>query len=299
MNDKIQTFAQHDFSKTVEKKFYYSEIFYSIQGEGRYMGVPSVFLRTFGCNFTCAGFGMPTGQVSKEVEDIASRVHYYDDYKKLPLVSTGCDSYASWDPRFKHLSHVNSTDDIVDNIMAMLPYNRWMDEHLVITGGEPLLGWQRAYPDLLSNEKMRSLKEITFETNGTQELSQDLTVYLQQWKINREKNALTFSVSPKLSISGEKWSEAICPSIIRQYESVGFVYLKFVIATKEDAIEADKAVAEFRAGGFRGPVYLMPVGGTNDKYQLNTKTVAKLAMERGWRYSARLQCDLFKNEWGT
>ena len=26
---------------------------------------------------------------------------------------------------------------------------------------------------------------------------------------------------------------------------------------------------------------------------------AKLAMERGWRYSARLQCDLFKNEWGT
>ena len=34
MNDKIQTLSQHDFSKTVEKKFYYSEIFYSIQGEG-------------------------------------------------------------------------------------------------------------------------------------------------------------------------------------------------------------------------------------------------------------------------
>ena len=35
-----------------------AELFYSIQGEGRYMGVPSVFLRTFGCNFKCAGFGM-------------------------------------------------------------------------------------------------------------------------------------------------------------------------------------------------------------------------------------------------
>jgi 7-carboxy-7-deazaguanine synthase len=276
-----------------------SELFYSIQGEGRYMGVPSVFLRTFGCNFKCAGFGMPKGEVSKEVEDIAARVHYYDDYKKLPLVSTGCDSYASWDPRFKHLSPVRPTDDIVDDIMAMLPHNRWMDEHLVITGGEPLLGWQRAYPELLSNEKMRSLKEITFETNGTQELSQDLSVYLQGWKINREKNALTFSVSPKLSISGEKWEEAICPSIIRQYESIGFVYLKFVIATKEDAIEADKAVQEFRNGGFRGPVYFMPCGGVESIYSMNAKNVAIEAMNRGYRYSDRLQVPLFKNEWGT
>ena len=223
----------------------------------------------------------------------------YTDYKSLPLVSTGCDSYASWDPRFKHLSPVIATDSIVDSIMDILPHKRWMDEHLVITGGEPLLGWQRAYPDLLSNEKMRSLKEITFETNGTQLLSNDFKEYLRTWKMNREKNALTFSVSPKLSISGEKWEEAICPDVIRQYESVGFVYLKFVIATSEDALEADKAVAEFRKDGFRGPVYFMPVGGTNEKYQLNTKTVAKLAMERGWRYSARLQCDLFKNEWGT
>jgi organic radical activating enzyme len=276
-----------------------SELFYSIQGEGRYMGVPSVFLRTYGCNFKCAGFGMPKGELSREVEDIAARSHYYDDYKKLPLVSTGCDSYASWDPRFKHLSPVIATDSIVDSIMDILPHKRWMDEHLVITGGEPLLGWQRAYPELLSNEKMRALKEITFETNGTQALSQDLSIYLQQWKINREKNALTFSVSPKLSISGEKWEEAICPSVIRQYETVGFVYLKFVIATKDDALEADKAVQEFRNGGFRGPVYFMPCGGVESVYNLNAKNVAIEAMNRGYRYSDRLQVPLFKNEWGT
>jgi 6-pyruvoyltetrahydropterin 2'-reductase len=174
-----------------------------------------------------------------------------------------------------------------------------MDEHLVITGGEPLLGWQRAYPDLLSHEKMRSLKEITFETNGTQLLGEVLTNCLLQWKISREKNALTFSVSPKLSISGEKWEEAICPQVIRQYESVGFVYLKFVIATKEDAIEADKAVNEFRASGFRGPVYFMPCGGVESLYNLNAKNVAIEAMNRGYRYSDRLQVPLFKNEWGT
>jgi organic radical activating enzyme len=276
-----------------------SELFYSIQGEGRYMGVPSVFLRTYGCNFTCGGFGMPIGEMSSERDVIAIKAEDYTDYKSLPLVSTGCDSYASWDPRFKHLSPVLSTVSIVDSILTILPHNRWMDEHLVITGGEPLLGWQRAYPELLSNEKMRGLKEITFETNGTQELSQDLSVYLQQWKINREKNALTFSVSPKLSISGEKWSEAICPSIIRQYETVGFVYLKFVIATKEDALEADVAVKEFRNSGFRGPVYFMPCGGVESLYNLNAKNVAIEAMNRGYRYSDRLQVPLFKNEWGT
>jgi 6-pyruvoyltetrahydropterin 2'-reductase len=146
---------------------------------------------------------------------------------------------------------------------------------------------------------MRSLKEITFETNGTQLLSNDFKEYLRTWKMNREKNALTFSVSPKLSISGEKWEEAICPDIVRQYETVGFVYLKFVIATSEDAIEADKAVTEFRNGGFRGPVYFMPCGGVESIYSMNAKNVAIEAMNRGYRYSDRLQVPLFKNLWGT
>ena len=135
-----------------------AELFYSIQGEGRYMGVPSVFLRTFGCNFKCAGFGMPKGELSLEVEDIAANIHLYTDYKQLPLVSTGCDSYASWDPRFKDLSPVLTTDSIVDSIMTMLPHNRWREEHLVITGGEPLLGWQRSYIDLLSHENMKGYR---------------------------------------------------------------------------------------------------------------------------------------------
>ena len=48
-----------------------AELFYSIQGEGRYMGVPSIFLRTYGCNFTCSGFGMPKGELSKEADKLA------------------------------------------------------------------------------------------------------------------------------------------------------------------------------------------------------------------------------------
>ena len=37
-----------------EPKLRYSEAFYSVQGEGRWVGVPSLFLRTFGCNFEFA-----------------------------------------------------------------------------------------------------------------------------------------------------------------------------------------------------------------------------------------------------
>jgi len=274
-----------------------SELFYSIQGEGRYMGVPSVFLRTYGCNFTCGGFGMPKGQLSDERNLIKAET--YTDYKSLPLVSTGCDSYASWDPNFKHLSPMLSTDTIVDSIMSMLTHNRWMDEHLVITGGEPLLGWQRSYPELLSHDNMRGLQEITFETNGTQSLQQDLKIYLHQWAINRSKGAITFSVSPKLSISGEKWEEAICPEVIYEYSQVGHVYLKFVVATKEDVEEAQEAVNQYRNHGFRGNVYLMPCGGVEKLYTLNARNVANEAMRLGWRYSDRLQVPLFKNEWGT
>jgi len=274
-----------------------AELFYSIQGEGRYMGVPSVFLRTFGCNFKCAGFGMPRGELSTEVESIAERITEFKIYEELPLVSTGCDSYASWDPRFKDLSPMLTSDAIADRIMEILPFNEWKDEHLVITGGEPLLGWQRAYPDLLSHPKMAGLKEITFETNGTQKLTPEFKEYLSDWNDwNRE---VTFSVSAKLPCSGEKWEEAILPEVVCEYEQVGTAYLKFVIATEQDFADAECAIAAYRKAGFKGHVYLMPIGGVESVYALNNRTVADLAMKNGLRYSDRLQVPLFKNEWGT
>ena len=279
-----------------------AELFYSIQGEGRYMGVPSVFLRTFGCNFKCAGFGMPRGELSTEADDVAHQHSMipYNKYEELPLVSTGCDSYASWDPRFKDLSPMLTTDAIADRIMEILPFNEWKDEHLVITGGEPLLGWQRAYPDLLNHPKMAGLKEITFETNGTQKLTEEFKEYLLGWdRQDHQQREITFSVSAKLPCSGESWEEAILPDVVCEYEQVGTAYLKFVIATEQDFKDAECAIAAYRRAGFRGHVYLMPVGGVESVYAMNNKNVAILAMKNGLRYSDRLQVPLFKNEWGT
>jgi 7-carboxy-7-deazaguanine synthase len=274
-----------------------AELFYSIQGEGRYMGVPSVFLRTFGCNFKCQGFGMPRGELSNEAENIDPTL--YTEYKSLPLVSTGCDSYASWDPRFKHLSPLLSTDSIADAIVDSLPHKEWRDEHLVITGGEPLLGWQKQYPDLLSHSKMAGLKEITFETNGTMRLTTAFKEYLKDWAFGSDEREITFSVSAKLPCSGEPWADAIKPEVVCDYENYGTVYLKFVIATEQDFADAKRATEEYRAAGFKGHVYLMPVGGVESVYALNNRAVAIMAMNAGLRYSDRLQVPLFKNEWGT
>lgn len=71
------------------------------------------------------------------------------------------------------------------------------------------------------------------------------------------------------------------------------------MASKEDAEEAEQAVNEYRKRGFKGPVYLMPCGGVESVYSMNNRTVAELAIQKGWRYSDRLQVPLFKNEWGT
>ena len=115
----------------------------------------------------------------------------------------------------------------------------------------------------------------------------------------RTKESISFSVSAKLSVSGEKREEAILPEVVAEYGDVGHVYLKFVVATKEDADEAFQAVADYRKAGFSGSVYLMPVGGVESVYHMNNRTVAELAMKMGYRYSDRLQVPLFKNAWGT
>jgi organic radical activating enzyme len=245
---------------------------------------------------------MPRGEISSERDAIAEHIVDFKSYKDLPLVSTGCDSYASWDPRFKNLSPMLTSDAIVDRIMEIIPHKEWRDEHLVITGGEPLLGWQRAYMDLLNHASMQNLAEITFETNGTQTLTTEFKDYLKDWGYKNDRSwcqGLTFSVSAKLPCSGESWEDAIKPEVVCDYEQVGYTYLKFVVANEQDIADAERAAAVYRGAGFEGPVYLMPVGGVESVYTLNAKNVALAAMARGWRYSDRLQVPLFKNEWGT
>jgi len=297
-------------------KLRYSEAFYSVQGEGRYVGVPSVFLRTFGCNFRCMNFGVDKAKgdrwkqhadgqrYNEEVKALLdAKVHETTEkFEDLPIIHTGCDTYASIYPEFKHFNMLKDVDEVVDHLLSLTPQGKWtmdngQDIHLILTGGEPLLAWQRLYVELFEHERMRDLKNVTFETNTTQSLHADFRDYLA----NQKRFQVTWSCSPKLSVSGETWADAIKPEVARDYYTVPntSMYFKFVVADAMDVDEVTQAVQEYVQAGVNVPVYIMPLGGRSEEYNVNRRRVAELAMERGWRYTPRLHVDIFGNAWGT
>ena len=297
-------------------KLRYSEAFYSVQGEGRFVGVPSVFLRTFGCNFRCLNFGLDRSEPmrdekqkngiirNQEVQDLIDNNVHKDtkEFNDLPIIHTGCDTYASIYPEFKHYNMLKGVDEVVEHLCSLTPNGKWVqdngqDVHLIMTGGEPLLAWQRLYVELFEHPRMKELKNVTFETNTTQLLHTDFKNYLQ----DQDRFEITWSCSPKLSVSGEPWKTAIKPEVAVDYADVGgsIMYLKFVVADRTDIEEAGRAVEEYKAAGIHCPVYLMPLGGRSEEYNLNVQEVANICMEKGWRFTPRLHISLFGNAWGT
>jgi organic radical activating enzyme len=223
-------------------------------------------------------------------------------FEDLPIIHTGCDTYASIYPEFKDFNKLATVDEVVEHLISLLPEGKWtqdngQDIHLILTGGEPLLAWQRLYVEMFEHPKMADLKNVTIETNTTQLLHKDFRNYLE----HDARFRTTFSCSPKLSVSGEPWETAIKPNVAADYYSVSSssMYFKFVVADMDDVAEAARAVHEYRSAGVECPVYLMPMGGRSEGYDLTVQEVAKLCMEQGWRFSPRLHISLFGNAWGT
>ena len=291
-------------------KLRYSEVFYSVQGEGRFVGVPSVFLRVFGCNFECAGFGQERGkliatdQMPYFTDPKADKNHpeAYKSIEELPVTPIGCDSSASWAMKYKHLQLTETIEQVQQRIIDLLPngkYDEREDIHLVITGGEPLLGWQRVWPELLELGRSIGLKNVTFETNGTQNLQDQFIEYLNG---DGKDIHVTWSTSPKLSISGEEQFDALVPEVLVDMNKVtnSHLYNKFVVRDINDFEEVDTFVNAYKEAGVKlDAVYCMPEGATLEQQTLTAKGVAEACMKTGYKFSPRLHIDLFGNAWGT
>ena len=290
----------------MSKQYAYSEIFYSMQGEGHYTGEPTAWLRYFLCNLQCDGFGQPdptnpeTYTLPYKNIDVASIKRIED----LPVFERGCDSSYSWSAKFKHLQHKETADVIAEKILDTIP-NRKFDNniHMCFTGGEPMMKHaQKASVEVLRyyDYKAQEIPSVTFETNGTQELTDDFVGY---WTGNMSTE-LFFSVSPKLfTVSGETREDAIKPEVVASYCDLSHSgQLKFVCNGAEDSWnEIEEVVQIFRNAGVTYPVWIMPLGGTLEGQKgtiaghIPAHAIADEALYRGYRVSARVHAYLWEN----
>jgi len=242
------------------------ERFLSIQGEGKYAGVPSYFLRTGGCNLRCPGFGC-TYQVSGEERK-------------------GCDTWYAVDRAFAgEWEAIERPESLLEEWDAMVEKAGYTP-HLVITGGEPMIHAADPVFYRIVEELTDRGVSITFESNGT--LAPDFESFPAY-------DRCTFSLSVKLSNSGEPRERRIRPEALEALDRSGAeIFFKFVL--DRELIRSGKALEEIgQIAGYipRAQVYCMPMGEGRPQLREHDEKVFAFCIRHGYRYSDRLHIRIF------
>lgn len=246
------------------------ECFYSIQGEGKRAGNPTIFLRLAGCNLKCPGFG----------------VKYTDP--KTGEEKRGCDTYYAVDRSFKNTWTLMDYKDMIKLVNTFVDDSKQYSKvDLCITGGEPTMYWK-------DNDLQRTIQyfatrghHITIETNAS--LSIDFEHPYQK--------DIAFSMSVKLALSGEKENKRInIDNITNIISETQNSYLKFVVKDKENITEIKDILDRIAP---LVDVYLMPLGDTQEVLNSNRKFVIDTCIENGFKYSDRLHILAWDNLGGV
>ncbi|MDD2790259.1 MAG: 7-carboxy-7-deazaguanine synthase QueE [Sulfurimonas sp.] len=249
---------------------YLVEHFYSIQGEGRYTGSPSLFFRFGGCNMRCEGFGC--------VEEAA------DGTKVL-----GCDTvYAVNKEHFAHTwNPIKDTQELL-NVLDLYELPEGVD--VVLTGGEPLI--YASDPLFVAFlEALDALGHtITFETNGS------LAVDFEKYPIYKK---CIFALSIKLSNSGESENKRIRPDVINAIATnAREAFFKFSIDAESINLGLEEEIEEIQLHAPRTKVYCMPLGGSRAEVEKNTEPLIEFCKEKGYNFSDRLHIRIWDQNKG-
>lgn len=295
-----------------EKQFRYSEIFgRTIQGEGHYTGYPTTWIRFFGCNLECNGFGQddPTDPSTFDLPYERIDISDITDVFDLPVFDKGCDSSYTWSKRYRHLASLKTASEICDELEEQNknptnPEGKFLHPqsgqhiHMCFTGGEPIMS-QHAILAIMQelDNRDNTPQYVTIETNGTKVVKPALANYIQNEWTGTE---WFWSVSPKLfNTSGEK--DAVCPDIVKQYlelDPTGSAngQLKFVVNGTDDSWkEVEEAIQQFRDVGCDWDVWIMPVGATSEGQENIQAVVCEQTFDRGYNFAARVHAWVFDN----
>jgi organic radical activating enzyme len=240
----------------------------TIQGEGKRIGNPSVFVRFGKCNMQCPGF---------EVE--------YETPSGVKKCS--CDSYYASDIAFRDdWKKYDSSKPLIEEINKLLPHYK---VDIVITGGEPLLYWGDVEFQKLLKYYIDNGYHITIETNASIDIIID-----QSWQ-----KEILFSMSVKLSNSGESINKRINITTINNIiNSTTQSYLKFVV-DKDFLRRAEEEIDNILKQINSCDVYLMPLGDTSTIIDYNSLSIIELAIKKGFKYSDRLHIRVWNNKRGV
>jgi organic radical activating enzyme len=265
-----------------------AEQFSSIQGEGRYMGHPSIFLRTAGCNFLCGGDRAAAAYEGTEHED---QTQAMADTMADGGAAWVCDTISEW---------MDGTERDIAELYDQWAANGFLEKleqgsHLVLTGGEPLLHQDDLTDFLgyLGREGYEPFVEV--ETNGSIYPDEAFRTHVDQ-----------YNLSPKLSNAGLKRAVRYDPDVIGKFvtefiqvsETAANADFKFVVGTRDDWAEIESDFLE----PFDIPAqntFVMPAGGDQSELELTRQDVAELAIDHSVQFSERLQIVIWDEATGV